>query len=130
MSAEIVTLVRSAGGGVVCERCVVAGRPLRRMRGLLGRRSLPAGEGILLKPARSVHTFFMRFPIDVVFVDRQLAVLSIAAALPPWRTAAQRSAYSVLELAAGECERRRVAVGDVLLVRSRSGTAAGSSPPP
>lgn len=129
MRAEIVTVVRSEGG-VVCERCVVAGRPLRRMRGLLGRRSLPAGEGILLKPARSVHTFFMRFPIDVVFVDRQLAVLSIAAALPPWRTAAQRSAYSVLELAAGECERRRVAVGDVLLVRSRSGTAAGSSPPP
>ena len=129
MSAEVVTLVRSAGGGVVCERCVVAARPLRRMRGLLGRRSLPAGEGILLKPARSVHTFFMRFPIDVVFVDSQLAVVGIAAALPPWRTAAERSAFSVLELAAGECERRRVAVGNVLLVRATSEPGRPSPPP-
>jgi uncharacterized membrane protein (UPF0127 family) len=129
MSAEIVTLVRSAGGGVVCERCVVAASPLRRLRGLLGRTSLPAGEGILLKPARSVHTFFMRFPIDVVFVDSQLAVLSIAAALPPWRTAAERRAFSVLELAAGECERRCVAVGDVLLVRATSEPGRPSPPP-
>ncbi len=120
MSAEIVPLVRLADAGVVCERCVVAASPLRRMRGLLGRATLPAGEGILLKPARSVHTFFMRFPIDVVFVDRQLAVLRIAAALPPWRTVAERSASSVLELAAGECERRCVAIGDVLLVRATS----------
>jgi len=99
------------------------------MRGLLGRRSLPAGEGILLKPARSVHTFFMRFPIDVVFVDSQLAVVGIAAALPPWRTAAERSAFSVLELAAGECERRRVAVGDVLLVRAASEPVRAAPPP-
>jgi len=128
MSAEVVTLVRSAGGGVVCERCVVASRPLRRMRGLLGRGSLPAGEGILLKPARSIHTFFMRFPIDVVFVDAQLAVVSIAT-LPPWRTAAERRAFSVLELAAGECERRRVAVGDVLLVRAASEPVRPAPPP-
>ena len=120
MSAETVTLVRFADGDVVCERCVVAASPFRRLRGLLGRATLPAGEGILLKPARSVHTFFMRFPIDVVFVDRQLVVLRIAAALPPWRTVAERSASSVLELAAGECERRRVAVGDVLLIRAAS----------
>ena len=129
MSAEIVTLVRSAGGSVVCERCVVAASPLRRMRGLLGRRSLPAGEGILLKPARSVHTFFMRFPIDVVFVDSQLAVVGIAAALPPWRMAAERRAFAVLELAAGECERRRIVVGDVLLVRATSGSRRPYSRP-
>ena len=129
MSAETVWLVRTADGGVVCERCVVAASPLRRMRGLLGRTSLAAGEGILLKPARSVHTFFMRFPIDVVFVDSQLAVVRIAAALPPWRTAAERRASSVLELAAGECERRGVAVGDVLLVRATS-EPGRSSPAP
>ena len=129
MSVEIVTLIRRADSAVVCERCVVAASPLRRMRGLLGRATLPAGEGVLLRPARSVHTFFMRFPIDVVFVDSQLAVLRIAAALPPWRTAGERSACSVLELAAGECERRRVAVGDVLLIRATNGPARSSPRP-
>lgn len=129
MAAEIVTLTRRADGNVVCERCIVAASPLQRMRGLLGRASLPATEGILLRPARSVHTFFMRFPIDVVFVDAQLAVVGIAAALPPWRTARERRASSVLELAAGESERRRLAVGDVLLARA-TGAPGLPFPPP
>ena len=60
----------SEDGRVVCEHLLVAARPLRRMRGLLGRSELPSDQGILLRPAGSVHTFFMRFPIDVVFLDR------------------------------------------------------------
>ena len=68
-------------GEVVVERCLVADRPWPRMRGLLGRASLPAGEGLLLRPAGSVHTFFMRFPIDVVFLDRELEVVGVAAEL-------------------------------------------------
>ena len=102
-------------GRVVCEHLLVAARPLRRMRGLLGRASLPPGEGILLRPAGSVHTFFMRFPIDVVFLDRDERVVGIEAAVPPWRTASRRGARSVVELAAGECERRGLRVGDRLL---------------
>jgi uncharacterized protein len=99
-------------GVVVCEECLVAATPFARMRGLLGRRSLPSGEGILLRPAASVHTFFMRFAIDVVFLDDELRVVGIAAHLRPWRAAAQRGAKAVLELPAGECERRGLAVGD------------------
>jgi uncharacterized membrane protein (UPF0127 family) len=86
------------------------------MRGLLGRSSLAPEEGILLRPAGSVHTAFMRFPIDVVFVDRDGEVLRVAEALPPWRTASARGAKAVVELAAGECERRGVQVGDRLVV--------------
>jgi uncharacterized protein len=111
--ATEVTLSR-ADGRVVCERCLVAARPLRRMRGLLGRRDLPRGEGILLRPAASVHTFFMRFPIDVVFLDREQVVVGIEPRLRPWRTAGRRGAQAVLELAAGESERRGLAVGDAL----------------
>lgn len=85
------------------------------MRGLLGRSDLPRGEGILLRPAASVHTLFMRFPIDVVFLDDELEVLGIAAELPPWRAAAQRKADAALELPAGECARRGLAVGDRLV---------------
>ncbi len=102
-------------GRVVCEHLLVAARPLRRMRGLLGRSSLPAGEGILLRPAGSVHTFFMRFPIDVVFLDREQVVVGIEPALAPWKTSGRRGAKSVVELAAGECERRGVQVGDRLV---------------
>jgi uncharacterized membrane protein (UPF0127 family) len=86
------------------------------MRGLLGRRSLDSDEGILLRPAGSVHTFFMRFAIDVLFLDRELVVVGIEPELRPWRTAARRGAKSVVELAAGECARRGVVVGDRLAV--------------
>jgi uncharacterized membrane protein (UPF0127 family) len=99
-------------GVVVCEECLVAATPFTRMRGLLGRSSLPSGQGILLRPASSVHTFFMRFPIDVVFLDGDLRVVEIAADLRPWRAAGKRGARAVLELPAGECARRGLALGD------------------
>ncbi|HWN20975.1 MAG TPA: DUF192 domain-containing protein [Gaiellaceae bacterium] len=114
MGSEHVSLTRP-DGRVVVERCLVAARPLRRMRGLLGRRSLPGGEGILLRPAASIHTFFMRFPIDAVFLDRSLVVVGIEPDLRPWRAAARKRAHSVLELAAGECERRGLREGDTLV---------------
>lgn len=103
-------------GAVVCERCVLAHSAARRMKGLLGRRELPAGEGIHLRPASSVHMFFMRFPIDVVFLDRDLRVVDVRSGLRPWRVAAKRGAKSALELAAGEAERRGIRIGDRLLL--------------
>jgi uncharacterized membrane protein (UPF0127 family) len=103
-------------GRVVCEHLLVAARPLQRMRGLLGRRGLPEGEGILLRPAGSIHTFFMRFAIDAVFLDRELVVVGIEPSLGPWRTASRRGAKAVVELASGECERRGIEIGDALAV--------------
>jgi len=103
-------------GRVVCEHLLVAARPLRRMRGLLGRRGLSEGEGILLRPAGSIHTFFMRFAIDVVFLDRDLVVVGIEPSLGPWRTASRRGAKSVVELASGECDRCGLEVGDTLAI--------------
>jgi len=114
LASEHISLIRP-DGRVVVEHCLVAARPLRRMRGLLGRASLPGGEGILLRPAGSVHTFFMRFPIDAVFLDRELVVVGIESDLPPWRAAARRRAHAVLELAAGECDRRGLREGDALV---------------
>jgi hypothetical protein len=82
------------------------------MRGLLGKRGLDSGEGLLIRPAPSIHTFFMRFPIDVVFLSRQGEVLKVAERVPPWRARSCRHSYAVLELAAGEAGRRGIAVGD------------------
>jgi len=87
---------------------------LSRMKGLLGRRSLPAGEGLLIRPAPSIHTFFMRFPIDAVFLSRAGEVMKISADVRPWRTRSCRRAYAVLELAAGEAERRGITARDHL----------------
>ena len=110
--------IATSDGVVVCERCTLATNPLTRMRGLLGRSSLPPGEGILLRPASSVHTGFMRFPIDVVFLDRDLNVLRVVPDLRPWRAAGRRRARAVLELAAGECAARGLREGDRLTLAS------------
>src|SRR2546421_12636720 len=93
------------------------------MRGLLGRKTLPAGEGILLRPASSVHMFFMAFAIDVVWLDRDLQVLGVTPELRPWRTAGRRGARAALELAAGECERRGIQVGQRLRIRGAAQAA-------
>jgi uncharacterized membrane protein (UPF0127 family) len=106
--------LRLENGRIVCERCVLADTALTRMKGLLGRKGLAAGEGILLRPASSVHTAFMRFPIDVLFLDHENRVVKIAANLAPWRAAGARKAAAAAELRAGEAERRGVRVGDRL----------------
>jgi uncharacterized membrane protein (UPF0127 family) len=112
--------LRREDGRVVCERCIVADRARYRMRGLLGRRRLQPGEGMVLRPAWNVHTAFMRFPIDVVFLDADQVVLRIEAELAPWRTVSCRGAREVVELAAGECARRGLEVGDRVAWASRS----------
>jgi uncharacterized membrane protein (UPF0127 family) len=124
--------LKTVEGQVVCERCLVADSPWPRMRGLLGRRGLESGEGLLLKPAGSVHTLFMRFPIDVVFLSREGDVLKVARALPAWRLAGARRAKAALELGADEAERRGISVGTRLdltvLAGSDSGPAANHPP--
>jgi uncharacterized membrane protein (UPF0127 family) len=103
-----------ADGRAICETCVVADNPFTRLRGLLGRPALGAGEGLLLRPSPSIHTWFMRFAIDVVFLDEELRVLRVTKAVKPWRFAGCRGAGAVLELASGEASARGVGVGDRL----------------
>ena len=103
-------------GEVVCKRCLMATNSALRFRGLLGKKELPAGEGILLRPCASVHTMFMRFPIDVVFCDADLRVLAVAPAVPKWRLRGHRGAKVAIELPAGEAIRRSLAVGTPLRV--------------
>jgi len=99
-------------GEVVCDVCHLADRVSTRMRGVIGWRHLRNGEGVLIRPTFSIHTAFVRFPIDAVFLDRDLKVLSIAHDMKPWRLAGFWGANSVLELSAGECRRLDVKTGD------------------
>lgn len=96
--------------------CAVANSGAARLRGLLGRRSLSADEGLLLSSTGSIHTCFMRFPIDAVFLDGELRVLGVAADLPPWRVAGRRGARAVLELPSGAAARRGIEPGERLHV--------------
>jgi uncharacterized protein len=125
-------LRREDDGQVVCERCVVADTTLRRLRGLLGRRQLSPGDGIVLRPGWSIHTAFMLFPIDVAFVDADQVVVKVVENLKPFRASLCRGARDVVELAAGEAERRGLKPGDRLAWAARgvNGAVAAWGPRP
>lgn len=107
--------VTTTAGTLVCERCEIAERGLARMRGLLGRDELPRGSGMLIDASPSVHMFFMRFAIDVVFLDRDRKVVRVVEWLRPWRIAGARRAAAALELPAGAAAAAGVGVGDILV---------------
>lgn len=86
-----------------------------RFVGLMGRRSLPFGEALWIDPCNSIHTFFMRIPIDVVFLDRELRVVRAIPAMVPWRASSiYRKARTVLELPAGTLAASGTSEGDQL----------------
>ena len=101
------------------ERCEIADRMLPRMRGLLGRKGLEPGGGMLLTPEPSVHMFFMRFAIDVVFIDRDNKVVGVRHDLRPWKVAGARGAHATLELPVGAAA--SLEVGDELVLDDLEG---------
>jgi uncharacterized membrane protein (UPF0127 family) len=105
--------LRREDGSVLCERCRLADNPLSRAKGLLGRSRLEPGEGMLLATS-SIHTWFMRFAIDAVFLDGDLVIVAMRRNITPWHAAAKLRAKAVLELPAGECSRRGLRVGERL----------------
>jgi uncharacterized protein len=107
--------VATSDGIEVCGDCRVADSFAARLRGVLGARGLEAGEGLMIPRTSSVHTHFMRFAIDVVFVDGQGRVAKIVRGLRPWRFAGVRGARDVLELPAGHCDRVGLREGAILV---------------
>jgi uncharacterized membrane protein (UPF0127 family) len=125
---DVVAVLDAERGSVICERCELADNPWRRLRGLLGRASLAPGEGLMLRPTGAIHTFFMRFPIDAVFVDSDLRVIEVRERLRPWRGAAARGARAVLELPADEGRRRGITIGARLSLAEPDGHAPARAP--
>ena len=83
-----------------------------RRRGLFGRDGLEDSAAIILAPCTAVHTAFMRFAIDVLFLDRDGCAVKIVSDVSPWRIALAARAYAVVEMAAGTVRRRGVQLGD------------------
>ena len=114
-------VLRKDGGPVVCAQCELATTPLKRMRGLLGRSHLANDQGMLFRPAGSIHMMFMRFAIDAVFCDRDLVVVGVERDLKPWRTAKRKGAKVVVELAAGAAA--GIEPGDRLILETATMTS-------
>ncbi len=104
-------------GPWLATHAVLAGDSRARRAGLLGRAALAAGEAMIIAPCQGIHTFGMRFPIDVVGVARDGRVVTIAAAVKPWRVALSWRAFAVLELAAGRCAEAGLTLGAVVYPR-------------
>ena len=92
----------------------VADHSGNRRRGLLGRHHLESGGGLWIVPCEAIHTFGMRFPIDLVYLDRHLRVVKVCSNLPPRRLSACLSARSVLELASGTVQATSTQPGDAI----------------
>ena len=107
--------VHDPDGRLLFDRLLFARTASSRMRGLLGRRSLPAGEGLAFRE-KSVHMFFMRMSLDIVFCDADMQIRQIAHELRPWRVAGCRQARYALEIGPGEARRLGLAEGMVLQV--------------
>ena len=99
---------------VLATRLEVADCGPKRNKGLLGREGLAQGEGLWIVPCESVHTFFMRFPIDLVYLDRKNTVKKVRNAVGAWRLSACLSAHSILELPAGTIRNTETQPGDTL----------------
>jgi hypothetical protein len=107
--------VLTKADGTVIATIEIADKPLKRMKGLLGRTSLAPDEGMLFRPAGGIHMFFMRIPLDVVFCDRELRVLKVVRDLQPWKTAGAKGARVTIELGVGGAA--SIEPGDQLVVR-------------
>lgn len=114
-------VARNATRGIVlAERVAVADSTLARLRGLLGTARLPPRHGLFLTPCRQVHSFFMRYALDLVFVDPDGRVLETLAGFPRNRVSPLvRAACAVLELPAGALAETPIAPGDVLSLEPR-----------
>ena len=92
-----------------------------RNRGLLGHRSFPRGVALVLAPCSAIHTWFMRFPIDVIFANRDGVVVKVCRNVRPWRIAFAWGAFAAIEFAAGEAVQSTSTVaGDRLRIVTRS----------
>jgi uncharacterized membrane protein (UPF0127 family) len=108
--------IRLERGPVVCERGELAVSAWTRTKGLLGRPGLEADQGLWIQPTNSIHMFFMRFPIDVIYTAADGRVLKLVRGIGPWRVSMCRGAKVALELPVGAIDRCGAQVGDHLVI--------------
>ncbi|MDD4953384.1 MAG: DUF192 domain-containing protein [Candidatus Omnitrophica bacterium] len=110
-------LINKTKNTVLATEVKIAGTIFTRLKGLLGKKELPKGEALVIKSCNSIHTFFMRFPIDVLFVDKGNRVVEVISSLPTFRISAiYFKASFAIELPSGTITPASVSKGDILLI--------------
>ncbi len=104
-------------GTVIGDNIDAALTSAQRRTGLLKHRCLDEGAGLWIVPCEAVHTFFMKFAIDLIYIDREHRVRATVRALPPWRFSMCLPAHSILELPPGTIDRTRTRKGDQLALK-------------
>jgi len=107
-----IRVLNETRGTIVASAADIADTSAKRRVGLLKKDKLESGEGLWITPCESVHTFFMKFAIDLVYLDRKKRVRKVRHAVPPWRISGCLAAHSVLELPAGAVAASRTQPGD------------------
>lgn len=105
---------------VLADAAEIADTSAKRRTGLLKHTGLKPGEGLWIVPCESVHSFFMKFTIDVVYLDRKHRVKKVRSEMVPWRISGCLTAHSVLELPAGTISRTGTLKGDQLEIKKLS----------
>jgi hypothetical protein len=118
------TALNATRGVALASELEVATSLLARTRGLLGRSALPPGSGLLLDPCPSVHTWFMRFPIDVIFLDGKNRVVGLKHNLKPFRMAGSWHGVRTLELPAGTIAATGTSAGDSVVFETETRDAS------
>jgi uncharacterized membrane protein (UPF0127 family) len=115
-SISVATIRNLTRNTQIADKAEIARTGTNRSRGLLGRKQLEPGGGMWILPCEAVHTFFMQFPIDLIYIDRKHRVKKVRANVPPWRFSGCLSAHSVIELPAGTIRATQTQPGDLLEV--------------
>jgi hypothetical protein len=102
---------------VLAKEVIIADTFLKRVKGLLGRKDFLPGQTLIIKPCNSIHTFFMQFPIDVLFVDKDNRVIKTLSSVKPFRlTSIYFQASFIIELPSGTIQSTLTCKGDTLLL--------------
>jgi Uncharacterized conserved protein len=119
----VMLVVNVKNGNVVAESCVVADTFWYRFKGLMGVRELRAGSGMMIAPCNSIHMFFMRISLDIIFLNRDNVVVYMIEGIKPWRISkVVKNANSVIELPVGVIKASNTQLGDKLEIKSLPAT--------
>ena len=110
-------LVNGRTGQVVAEHLATAFDSTSRNKGLLGRQTFEQGHALIIAPSNAIHTWFMRFPIDVAYVRKNGQIIKTKNSLGPWRLSAALGVFAVIELPAGALQASGTKSGDELALR-------------
>jgi hypothetical protein len=127
MEAPTLALVNQRTDEALAQRVEVAVTRRARRKGLLGRDGIGESCALILAPCAAIHTMFMRFDIDAVFVDDDGRAVKVVRGMTPWRIAANVTAHAVVELPAGTLSENDVTIGDRLYLLDSTGDRVGLS---